>query len=156
TGYFYAFGNASLQWFRRAEDPYIFILGAGKVPGLPQGHAVMAAIDSRTDKIAWRKEFRGGRPAGAMGTAGGLVFPMMAGGNPAAEDAKTGDGVWQSQTGQPGGPAATYEIDGEQYVAVGLRNNVMAFKLGGTVGPQPAAQQPAQPATRPLFNGQIQ
>ena len=39
TGYFYAIGNASLQWFRRAEDPYIFILGAGKVPGLPQGHA---------------------------------------------------------------------------------------------------------------------
>jgi len=41
----------SLQWFRRAEDPYIFILGAGKVPGLPQGHAVMAAIDSRTALI---------------------------------------------------------------------------------------------------------
>ena len=29
TGYFYALGNSSLQWFRRAEDPYIFILGGG-------------------------------------------------------------------------------------------------------------------------------
>ncbi len=108
TGYFYAIGNASLQWFRRAEDPYIFILGAGKVPGLPQGHAVMAAIDSRTNKIAWKQEFRGGRPAGALVTAGGLLFQMMPDGNLVAKDARTGDSVWQFQTGQTGGgPAAS-------------------------------------------------
>jgi quinohemoprotein ethanol dehydrogenase len=156
TGYFYAIGNSSLQWFRRAEDPYIFILGAGKVPGLPQGHAVMAAIDSRTNKLAWKKEFRGGRPAGAMTTAGGLLMQMMADGNFVAEDARTGDVLWQFQTGQPGGgPAATYEIDGDQYVAVGLRNNVLAFRLGGTMKPLPAPEQAARPATPPLFNGPI-
>ena len=156
TGYFYAIGNASLQWFRRAEDPYIFILGAGKVPGLPQGHGVMAAIDSRTDKIAWKKEFTGGRPAGALVTAGGLLFQMMGNGNFTAEDARTGDVVWQFQTGQAGGPAASYEIDGEQYIAVGLRNNVMAFKLGGTMSPLSPPQQAARPATPPLFNGPVQ
>jgi plastocyanin len=157
TRYFYAIGNASLQWFRRSEDPYIFILGAGKVPGLPRGHAVMAAIDSRTDKIVWKKEYRGGRPAGAMVTASGLLFQMMPDGNMVALDATTGgDPVWQFQTGQPGGPAASYEIDGEQYLAAGLRNNVFAFKLGGTVKPQPAPEQAPQPATPPLFNGQIQ
>jgi quinohemoprotein ethanol dehydrogenase len=157
TGYFYAIGNASLQWFRRAEDPYIFILGAGKVPGLPQGHAVMAAIDSRTNRIAWKKEYRGGRPSGALTTAGGLLFQMMADGNFVAEDARTGDIVWQFQTGQPGGgPAASYEIDGEQYVAAGLRNNVWAFKLGGTLKPLPAPEQAPRPATPPLFNGPIQ
>jgi quinohemoprotein ethanol dehydrogenase len=156
TGYFYAIGNSSLQWFRRAEDPYIFILGAGKVPGLPQGHAVMAAIDSKTNKIAWKKEFRGGRPAGALTTAGGLLMQMMADGNFVAEDARTGDVLWQFQTGQPGGPAASYEIDGEQYVAVGLRNNVLAFKLGGTLKPLPAPEQAPRPATPPLFNGAIQ
>jgi quinohemoprotein ethanol dehydrogenase len=157
TGYFYAIGNSSLQWFRRAEDPYIFILGAGKVPGLPQGKAIMAAIDSRTNKIAWKKEFRGGRPAGAMTTAGGLLFQMMSDGNFVAEDAKTGDIVWQFQTGQPGGgPAASYEIDGEQFVAVGLRNNVWAFKLGGTLKPLPAPALAPRPETPPLFNGPIQ
>jgi quinohemoprotein ethanol dehydrogenase len=157
TGYFYAIGNSSLQWFRRAEDPYIFILGAGKVPGLPQGHAVMAAIDSRTNKIAWRKDFRGGRPAGALVTAGGLLFQMMADGNLAAEDARTGDVVWQFQTGQAGGgPAASYEIDGEQYIATAVRNNVWAFKLGGSLRPLPAPEQAPRPATPPLFNGQIQ
>ena len=157
TGYFYAIGNSSLQWFRRAEDPYIFILGAGKVPGLPQGHAVMAAIDSRTNKIAWKKDYRGGRPAGALATAGGLLFQMMADGNFVAEDARTGEPVWQFQTGQAGGgPAASYEIDGEQYVAVALRNNVWAFKLGGALKPRPAPEQAPRPATPPLFNGPIQ
>jgi quinohemoprotein ethanol dehydrogenase len=156
TGYFYAIGNASLQWFRRAEDPYIFILGAGKVPGLPAGYSVMAAIDGRTNKIAWKKEFRGGRPAGVLATAGGLMFQMMPDGNLVAEDARTGDILWQFQTGQPGGgPAASYEIDGEQYVAVGLRNNVWAFKLGGTLQPLPSPEVVARPATQP-FNGQIQ
>lgn len=156
TGYFYAIGNASLQWFRRAEDPYIFILGAGKVPGLPAGYSVMAAIDSRTNKIAWRKQFRGGRPAGLLATAGGLMFQMMADGNFVAEDAKSGDILWQFQTGQPGGgPAASYEIDGEQYIAVGLRNNVWAFKLGGTLQPLAAPEVIPRPATQP-FNGPIQ
>ena len=157
TGYFYAIGNSSLQWFRRAEDPYIFILGAGKVPGLPQSHAVMAAIDSRTNKIAWKQEFTGGRPAGALVTAGGLLFQMMPDGNLVAKDAKTGGSVWQFQTGQAGGgPAASYEIDGEQYVAVGLRSSVWAFKLGGALRPLPAPAQAPRPATPPLFNGQIQ
>src|SRR5262249_40436555 len=147
----------SLQWFRRAEDPYIFILGAGKVPGLPQGHAVMAAIDSRTNKIAWKKEFRGGRPAGALTTAGGLLFQMMPDGNFVAEDAKTGDVVWTCETGEAGGGrAAAYEIDGEQYLAVALRNNVWAFKLGGTLKPLSPPEQAPRPATPPLFNGQIQ
>ena len=157
TGYFYALGNASLQWFRRAEDPYIFILGAGKVPGLPQGHAVMAAIDSRTNKIAWKQEFRGGRPSGALVTAGGLLFQTMPDGNLVAKDARTGDSVWQFQTGQTGGgPAAAYEIDGEQYIAVVLRSSVMAFRLGGTLQPLAAPTQTPRPATPPLFNGQIQ
>lgn len=157
TKYFYAIGNASLQWFRRADDPYVFILGAGRVPGLPQGHAVMAALDSRTNKIAWKKEYKGGRPAGALVTAGGLLFQMMSDGNLAASDARTGDVVWQFQTGATGGgPAASYELDGEQYVAVALRNNVWAFKLGGSIAPRPAPEQTPRPERPPLFAGPIQ
>jgi alcohol dehydrogenase (cytochrome c) len=155
TRYLYAIGNSSLQWFRRAEDPYIFILGAGKVPGMPQGRAMMAAIDSSTGKIAWRKEFRGGRPAGALTTAGGLLFQMMPDGNFVARDAKTGADVWQFQTGQPGGgPAASYEINGQQYIALGLRDNVLAFKLDGPLKPSPVREQIVTAPSR--FNGVIQ
>jgi plastocyanin len=84
------------------------------------------------------------------------MFQMMGDGNFAAEHAKTGDIVWQFQTGQPGGgPAASYEIDGEQYIAVGLRNNVWAFKLGGTLQPLASPELPPRPATQ-QFAGPIQ
>ncbi len=153
TGYFYALGNASLQWFRRAEDPYVFILGAGRVPGMPAGHGVMAAIDGRTSKIVWKKDFTGPRPSGALVTASGLLFQTMPDGNLIASDAKTGEQVWQFQSGATGGggPAVSYEMDGEQYIAVGTRNNVMAFKLNGSIEarPQPeAAPRPAAVAVR--------
>jgi hypothetical protein len=117
---------------------------------------VMAAVDSRTGKVAW-KEFRGGRPAGALTTAGGLLFQMMPDGNFVARDAKTGTDVWQFQTGQAGGgPAASYEIAGEQYIALGLRDNVLAFKLDGAVKPFPAREQIVLTGTPSRFNGPIQ
>ncbi len=156
TGYIYALGNSSLQWFRRAEDPYVFILGAGRVPGMPQGHGVMAAIDAKTAKIAWKQEFNGPRPSGALATASGLLFQTMPDGNLQARDAKTGEMIWQFQTGMNGGgaPAVSYEIDGEQYLAVGGRANVMAFKLNGPIEakPQPEAAARREPER---FTGQI-
>src|SRR5258706_4040141 len=139
TGYIYALGNSSLQWFRRAEDPYVFILGAGRVPGMPQGHGVMAAIDAKTAKIAWKKEYTGPRPSGAMATATGLLFQMQPDGNLIALDAKTGEQIWQYQTGLNGGgaPGGSYEGGGEQPIAIAGRNGIMALKLNGTLEPKP-------------------
>ena len=137
TGYIYALGNSSLQWLRRAEDPYVFILGGARVPGMPPAHGVMAAIDVKTSKIAWKQDFNGPRPSGAMATATGLLFQTMPDGNLQARDAKTGEMIWQYQTGLNGGaaPGASYEIDGEQYIALAGRNNVLALKLNGTLEP---------------------
>jgi alcohol dehydrogenase (cytochrome c) len=160
TGYFYAVGNASLQWFRRTEDPYFFSLGfgAGKVPGLPPGRAFLAALDSKTNKIVWRNEYRGGRPGSPLTTAGGLLFQMMSDGKFTASDAKTGQVVWQFQasTTGGGGPAASYEIDGEQYIAVALRDKLWAFKLGGSLPQVPAAPAAAPPAALQGFTGPVQ
>jgi quinohemoprotein ethanol dehydrogenase len=157
TGYFYALGNASLQWFRRAEDPYVFILGGGRVPGMPAGHGVMAAIDGRTGQIAWKKDFTGPRPSGALATASGLLFQTMPDGNLIASDAQTGQQIWQFQSGGNGGggPAVSYEVDGEQYIAVGMRNNVIAFKLNGPIEAKPQPEAAPRPAPS-LFAGQIQ
>jgi alcohol dehydrogenase (cytochrome c) len=152
TGFFYASGAARLDWFRRAENPYYFSLG-NQVPGLGSGYRVLAAIDSRTNRIAWRKEFRVGSPGGAMTTAGGLMFQSAGDGNFEAYNARTGERLWQFQTGSlGGGPPATYEIDGEQYVTVVAASNVWAFKLAGSLRPQPA---PAPPKEE-LFTGPIQ
>jgi len=157
TGLFYAIGNASLAWFRRAEDPNFFGLGGNRVPGLPAGYAVMAAIDGRTNRIVWKKTFRDGRPGGPLVTAGGLLFQMLSDGNFAAADARSGEVVWRFQTGAAGGggPAATYEIDGEQYVAIALRNSLWAFRPGGLLPPRPAPRV-VPPATLTTFAGVIQ
>ncbi len=153
TGYFYATGAAGLSWLRRAEDPHFFSNAwSSRVPGITSlGYGVLAAIDSRTNKIVWKKEFRTGRPSGAMTTAGGLLFQGSGDGNIEAYDAKSGNRLWQFQVGAAGGPSVSYEIDGEQYIAAIAGANVWAFKLGGT-------GQPASPLTRPPqepFTGQI-
>ena len=148
THYFYATGNAALQWFRRADDPDYFSLSfSQRVPGLNQlGYGVLAAIDSRTDKIAWKKEFRGaGRPSGALATAGGLVFQMPGDGTMQAYDSKNGTLVWQFQTGAAGGsPPFAFESGGEQYIATVVGGNVWAFKLGGTLPQRPAPPNPPE------------
>lgn len=157
TQFFYVTGNAALQWFRRAEDPDFFSLSlSGRVPGLNQlGFGVLAALDSRTNKIVWKKEFLGGalgRPSGALATAGGLVFQMPGDGNLQAYDATNGSLVWQFQTGALGGsPPITFESAGEQYIATVVGRAVRAFKLGGTLPAQPA------PAVTPQedFSGPI-
>ena len=106
TGYFYATGNASLGWLRRDENPWFFSNTFNqRVPGLNAlGYGVLAAIDSRTNKVVWKKEFRPGRPTGAMTTAGGLMFQWAPDGNVQAYDAKAGNLLWEFQIGAAGRP----------------------------------------------------
>ena len=154
THYFYASGNAALQWFRRAKDPDFFSLAfSNRVPGLSEiSYGVLAAIDSRTDKIAWEKKIHDGKPSGALATAGGLVFQMAGNGNFQAYDASTGSLLWQFQTGSTiGGPPVAFEDDGEEYIASVSGGQVWAFKLGGTL---PQASAPPIPAPAE-FSGPI-
>jgi alcohol dehydrogenase (cytochrome c) len=152
TGYFYATGATGLTWLRRAEDPHFFSNSFNsRVPGITAlNYGVIAAIDSRTNKVVWKKEYRPGRPSGAMTTAGGLLFQGSPDGNLEALDARTGDRVWQFQTGAAGGPTVAYDISGEQYVATISGSTVWAFKLGGTV---PQAAAPPRPVEN-AFTGQ--
>ncbi len=154
TRYFYATGNAALQWFRRSKDPDFFSLGfSNRVPGLSKlGYGVLAAIDSTTGKIAWQKKFVHGRPAGALATGGGLVFQMAGDGNYKAYDAKTGDVLWQFQTGaQAGGPGVVFEDKGEETIASIAGGAVWLFRLGGTL-PEGKAP-PVRP--REEFSGRV-
>jgi len=135
TGYIYASAPTTLDWRRRSEDPYYWAV-TGHVPG-PKGFGVIAAIDNRTQRFAWRREVpisdlgRGGM----LTTAGGLLFRQAGDGNFTAMDAKTGEVLWQFQTGLVGtsGPPSAFEIDGEEYVAVSAGRAVWAFKLGGAI-----------------------
>lgn len=111
---------------------------------------MLAAIDSRTNKIAWKKELSPDLGTnGPLTTAGALMFRGAAGGSFRAYDARTGDLLWEFQTGDRGarGPAMSYEVDGEQYVAVVTGAMLWAFKLNGTLPPRAAlaAVAPAAP-----------
>jgi alcohol dehydrogenase (cytochrome c) len=143
TGYFYAQGTASVGRARRiTADPWFRGNAAMLQDLLPQSVNVLAAIDSRTNKMAWRKELPPGGigTSGPLTTAGGLMFRGDPSGAVQAYDAKTGDLLWEFQTGVGAarGPAMTYEVDGEQYVALSMGTALFAFKSGGTLPQQPA------------------
>ena len=87
--------------------------------------------------------------SGPLTTAGGLMFRGSGDGRFEAYDAKSGDRLWEFQTGvrSARGPAATYLVDGEQYVAVAMGTDLWAFKLGGTIPPQAARVPQGPPAS---------
>jgi alcohol dehydrogenase (cytochrome c) len=159
TGYFYVTGIEFLGWRRRTDDPFMLLNLGDTAPGLTS-HGVIAAIDSRTNKIVWKHENLAGRSGGSLTTAGGLMFESEADGYLKAYDAKTGDVLWQFQIGMLGGglssggrgPATSYEVDGDQYIAVPAGSSVWAFKLGGSL---PSLLSPKQSLKDELFTGPI-
>lgn len=79
----------------------------------------LRAVDPKTGKIVW--EYQNNAPlwGGVMTTAGGLVFTGTPEGFLKAFDAKTGEELWKFQTGSGiVGCPVTWEMDGEQYIAV--------------------------------------
>jgi alcohol dehydrogenase (cytochrome c) len=142
TGYIYAQGVGHVGRARRVSDDPWFQEAGGPTVSLPDPVGIIAAVDTRTNRIAWKRE----APAATLGTsgplttAGGLMFRGSGDGRFEAYDAKTGDLLWEFQTGVRAarGPAVTYAVDGEQYVAVAMGPELWAFKLGGTMPPAPA------------------
>jgi alcohol dehydrogenase (cytochrome c) len=143
TGYFYAQGSGAVGRARRISTDPFFRGNAPMLNLLPPSVPILAAIDSRTNKIVWKKELTGGLgTSGPLTTAGGLMFRGDPRGMMQAYDARTGAELWEYPTGVTGarGPAMSYEVDGEQHIAVAMGTALFAFKLGGAPAPQPAAQ----------------
>ncbi len=140
-------------------------------PPLPEGEPTgfqghLRAMNPDTGEIVWSSDFNQGPTGGALATAGGLVFQGNgAGAQFRAMDASTGAVVWstEAQTGVFAGPIS-YELDGEQYVAINAGatdqgdyfaptyGRLLVFKLGGTATlpeaepytPRPLAPPPAE------------
>ncbi|MEX2366748.1 MAG: PQQ-dependent dehydrogenase, methanol/ethanol family [Pseudohongiellaceae bacterium] len=99
----------SINVGRSPEDPAPELEGAG---------SYLLAWDPVRRQPAWEQRLGGSR-AGVLTTAGNLVFQGTADETFSAFRADTGEQVWTTDT-QAGivGGAASYEIDGEQYIAV--------------------------------------
>ncbi|MCC7042793.1 MAG: PQQ-binding-like beta-propeller repeat protein [Acidobacteria bacterium] len=130
--------------------------GFSRPAGQPRA-GTLTAMDPTTNRIVWQKrtKYPLGTGSGLLATAGGLLFGGVSDGNLVAYDIGNGEQLWAFQTGAGAdAPVITYEVNGEQYVAILAGgnsfnlsqpgDNLWAFKLGGTVPPQPA---PAEPPT---------
>jgi len=124
-------------------------------PPLEHPRGELVAWDPSTQKARWRVPFKESWRSGVLATGGDLVFHAV-GREFVAFDATTGKRLWAYDTQAPAiAPAATYAIDGEQYVALMVgyggaggmggdqprrRGRLLVFKLGGT------AKAPLYPA----------
>jgi quinohemoprotein ethanol dehydrogenase len=126
-------------------------------PGGAPRSGTLTAMDPATNRIVWQKQTKWplGSGAGLLSTAGGLLLHGEPDGNFVARDIANGDELFKFQTGAGvSSPAATFEVDGEQYIAVMSSGNriqlsaagdyLWTFKLGGTVPPAPAPREPPQ------------
>ena len=130
---------------------------------LKVNNGYLLAWDPVKQQEAWRVSYEEGRGGGTLATAGGLVFQ----GNTKTQEfvayrADNGQRLWgmNAQTGVVAGPA-TYEVDGEQYVAVvaGYRqrgnyyasnhSRLLTYKLGGTAQLPPVVPEQPQVLSPP-------
>jgi quinohemoprotein ethanol dehydrogenase len=130
----------------------------------------LSAWDPVTQSEKWRVDHKGPWNGGILATGGGLVFQGTADGRFVAYDDATGQKLWESNTHSAtlAGPM-TYEIDGEQYVAVGsgfgsvyflvmgfnidqkavpMNGRILVYKLGGTATVPPVEAE-AIPTPKP-------
>jgi alcohol dehydrogenase (cytochrome c) len=100
------------------------------------------AIDVNSGKIAWQYKSPQPMVGGALATAGNLVFTGEGNGWFDAFNAKTGKKLWRFNLGAGvNAPPVTYQVNGEQYVAVAAGGNyqlnfprgdaIAIFKLPG-------------------------
>ena len=129
-------------------------VGFFRPTGVPRS-GTLTAMDPTTNKIVWQKrmKFPLGTGSGLLSTAAGLLFHGESDGNVVAYDISNGEPLWRFQTGTGAdAPIVTYEVNGEQYLAVlaggssfqlsKRGDSLWAFKLGGTVPQEPAPPEP--------------
>ena len=120
------------------------------------------ALDAATNTVRWTNHtgLDMGHGQGPLSTASDLVFVGMFDGNFLALDAVNGKELWRFQTGAAiSAGAITYEINGEQYVAIfsggtGIPygnsitegDSLWAFKLGGTFKTASGSSEDPTPA----------
>jgi PQQ-dependent dehydrogenase (methanol/ethanol family) len=130
----------------------------------------LIAWDPVKQQAAWRVVHKGAWNGGTLTTAGGLVFQGTVDGRFVAFDAKSGEQLWEfdNQIATLAGPM-TFEVDGEQYVAVlggygsvfylyagallpapggPVNGRVFVYKLGGTAT-KPTIAIPRTPMPQP-------
>ena len=140
THYLYILAMNQLMHFTTkpaVNAPGLIRLGSAftNVPKDGVQNGPFVALDVETGKIAWQYTAPQPLIGGALATAGNLVFMGEGNGWFDAFNAKTGDRVWRYNLGAGvNAPPITYQVNGEQYVAVAAGGNFqMTYPYGDTV-----------------------
>ncbi len=138
-GYSYAVNLHQPMTYHVESSPYpdgkLWLGGAFKVIPTEEQSGNITAVDYNTGKIAWQVKTPQPMMGGALTTAGGLVFTGEANGWFRAYDAASGKVLWSFQAGAGvNAPAASYSVDGKQYIVVGAGGNTQIdFKRGNNI-----------------------
>ena len=158
TGYLYVCSADAISIFTSTETTYQpadirkgndFLGSAFNAPDGNVVRGTFTAMDMRTNKIAWQKQWDHSCYSGSVTTAGGLVFVGHNDGRLIAYDTRNGRQLWEFQTGAGANATATvFEQKGKQYVMLlsagsslgGTTHgdSVWLFGLDGQLGPASA------------------
>jgi alcohol dehydrogenase (cytochrome c) len=140
THYLYIMAMDQLMHFttKPAESaPGLIRLGSAFTNVAPGGiqDGPFVALDVETGKIAWQYKTPQPLIGGVLATGGNLVFMGEGDGWFDAFNAKSGDLVWRYNLGAGvNAPPITYEVNGEQYIAVAAGGNFqLGFPYGDTI-----------------------
>lgn len=109
---------------------------------------IFAALDMRTNTIAWNQRWSDQCYSGSVVTRGGLVFVGRNDGRLTALNSSNGEQLWEFQTGAGlNAPVSIFEHEGEQYAVAYSAGNlfvgsprgdrVWLFSLNGELDPAP-------------------
>jgi len=120
--------NLGMNWVKTPETPEAMAMNREYTSGQ------LLAWDPVKQKEAWRVSYPTPGVGGMLTTAGDLVFHGLPQGMLKAYSASDGEPLWEAftQTGVVA-PPISYEIDGEQYIAVMAGWGGMFSMTGGTV-----------------------
>ncbi len=136
------------------ELPNKAYMGGSLTQAQADDGGVFAALDVRTNRIAWRQQWREICYSGSVVTAGGIVFTGRADGRLTALDKRNGRKLWEFMTDAGvNTTVTTFEHKGKQYVVVhagggsfanGKRGDgIWMFSLDGKIGPVVASVEAA-------------
>jgi quinohemoprotein ethanol dehydrogenase len=152
------------QFEKPPLDGRQFLGGAYVGAGLTRV-GIYSAMDLKTNRIVWQRQFNDGCRSGSLVTAGGLLFMGRTDGRLIALDVTNGERLWEFRTDAPiNSGVTTFMHEGTQYIAAyaggGLfaaakGDGVWLFALNGTLNPLPAPVTGAAGPARVIPEGRV-
>ncbi|MFD2446969.1 PQQ-binding-like beta-propeller repeat protein [Bacillus sp. CGMCC 1.16607] len=135
TEYFYVLGNDNYFAYAhygeeekdRFEEGKEYIGSVWQPVEKSPSRGTVTALDIKTNKIVWQKNWDAIAYSGLLTTKGNLVFTGHNDGRIIAYDASNGDQLWEfKMDAGANAPPITYTVNGKQYISIFAAGNTLA------------------------------